>query len=78
MATARQTLLDAMNNKGCLGKAADEEPVFVLRAQDLLAADLVELWAIRAKSAGTDLDKVNEAYACAEEMRAWPDKKVPD
>ena len=31
--------------KGCLGKAADDEPVFILRAQDMLAADLVDKWA---------------------------------
>jgi hypothetical protein len=62
----------------CLQKLASNEPYFVLRAQDQEAADLVELWAIRAKAAGCKLDKVNEAFAIAEEMRAWPRQKAPD
>lgn len=69
---------NAANGRGCLGKAADAEPVFVLRGQDVLAADLVELWAIRAKSLGCSLDKVNEAFRLAEAMREWPVQKAPD
>ena len=33
------------NPFGCLGKAADDEPIFVLRGQDLLAPTLVRQWA---------------------------------
>lgn len=29
----------------CLNKAADQEPIFVLRANDELAADMVRTWA---------------------------------
>lgn len=54
------------------------EPVFMLRAQDALAADLVELWALRAKAAGCYNDKVRSAFAIAEEMRRWPTRKEPD
>jgi hypothetical protein len=35
----------AANGRGCLGRAADDEPVFVLRGQDMLAPDLIDLWA---------------------------------
>lgn len=62
----------------CLDKIGPDEPFFVLRGQDKLAAELVELWAIRAKLAGTPIDKVNEAFAVAEEMQNWPGQKAPD
>lgn len=68
----------ASQGKGCLGKADDNEPVFILRAQDALAADLVELWAIRANSAGTTHDKVREAHDLADDMRRWHKRKIPD
>ena len=68
----------AVRGEGCLGKAADDEPVFILRAQDSLAADLVEKWAIHARSLGCGNDKVQEAFALAEEMRRWPVRKNPD
>lgn len=68
----------AAQGKGCLGKAADDEPVFILRAQDALAADLVELWAIRARAANCPVDKVREAAELSEEMRRWPTTKYPD
>lgn len=78
MATAKIERERAAQGKGPLGKAADDEPVFVLRAQDELSADLVELWAIRAKSLGCPNDKINEAYALVEDMRAWPGQRAPD
>lgn len=73
--------MSTKNNPGhfdCLTKLGPEEPYFVLRAQDAEAADLVELWALRAKAGGCPLDKVNEALAVAEDMRRWPTRKVPD
>jgi hypothetical protein len=69
---------NAAAGKGCLGKAADDEPVFILRAQDALAAELVELWAIRARSAGCPVDKVREAQDLADQMMRWPVRKNPD
>lgn len=64
--------------KGCLGKAADDEPIFILRAQDMLAADLVDQWAIRAKSWGCPEAKVQEAKELANRMRRWTPRKYPD
>lgn len=80
MATKLETLLDAQAGKGCLGKAADDEPVFVLRAQDLLAPGLVEMWAIRAKKHGSE-KKASGAYAIADAMLKWQashPSKMPD
>ncbi|HYK54156.1 MAG TPA: hypothetical protein VEV38_11550 [Candidatus Eremiobacteraceae bacterium] len=73
--------MSTKNNPGrydCLAKLAPDEPYFVLRGQDAEAADLVELWALRAKTAGCDRDKVNEAMDVADEMRRWPKRKSPD
>jgi len=33
------------NPNSCINKAEDDEPVFVLRANDELAAETVEVWA---------------------------------
>lgn len=68
----------AARGEGCLGKAADDEPVFVLRAQDMLAADLVDTWATQAHVAGCKWDKVREARELAQAMREWPRRKNPD
>lgn len=65
----------------CYEKAADDEPVFVLRAQDMLAPEIVREWAYRALVAGTPIEKVQEARKCADEMENWQianSKKTPD
>lgn len=76
MATKLETMNQAIEGQGCLGKAAADEPVFVLRAQDIHAADLVEKWAIwNGQNAP---EKSAEAREVAAAMRAWPTKKAPD
>lgn len=56
-----------------------DEPVFVLRAQDNLADQLVDEWHIRAALSGKCAqDKINNANNIAEAMRAWGYKKDPD
>jgi hypothetical protein len=90
MALAKIEKQMAANGQGCLGKAADDEPVFILRAKDRLAPDAVEHW-IRlveqaAHQAGAsnprrDSLKLKEAQALAHQMRAWQASngcKVPD
>jgi hypothetical protein len=61
-----------------LPKIDPQEPIFVLRGQDVLAAKAVRDWASRALMAGCPPEKVREALKCAEEMEAWPNRKVPD
>lgn len=78
MGYGKQEREAAAQGKGCLGRAGDNEPVFVLRAQDMLAADLVETWATQASVAGCPGDKVVEARRLAQEMREWPSRKNPD
>lgn len=57
--------------------AEEGEPVFVLRAKDILAADVVEHWADMATIAGVNREKVEGARAIAAEMRAYPDRRKP-
>lgn len=84
MITKKEVLEAALRGEGCLGKAADDEPVFVLRAQDNLAADLVDQWAIQASVAIPNIGgsamghKVGEARLIADMMRHWPIRKNPD
>jgi len=64
--------------KGCIAAAHEDEPVFVLRAQDKLAPALVEAWARLASEHGCGIDKVQEALRCAAAMISWPSRKFPD
>lgn len=76
--TKRQVLEEAARNEGALGKAGLDEPIFVLRAQDIHAADLVEKWAIWTRAGNTPEHKVDEAFRIVEAMRDWPTRKQPD
>lgn len=78
MATKKETLEQALRGQGCLGKASDDEPVFVLRARDLLASASVDHWADEAELTGTPKKKVDEARVVARKMRAWSNRKYPD
>ncbi len=55
-----------------------DEPVFLLRAQDILAADAVDFWADALESNGGDLDTVEAVRDWAQRMREWNPKKMPD
>ena len=76
------TAKEALNGEGCLARAADDEPVFVLRAQDQAAANTVRDWAVRAKALGSPAEKVIQAFDDARAMDAWRNAhgggKVPD
>lgn len=58
-------------NFDCYSKADPNEPMFILLARDPLAPGLVDDWALRREISGEDPAKVQEAYDCAETMRAW-------
>ena len=71
----------------CLQKVSNEEPIFVLRAQDMLAPGLVRDWALLARARGMKPDgtvslalevKLQEALALADQMEKWPRRKYPD
>lgn len=82
--------MSTKHDDSCLAKAGDDEPIFVLRAQDELAPDIVDEWATRVNMcyamappsvrASIEL-KIQEARDLADAMRAWQKahgSKVPD
>ena len=59
----------------------EDEPVFLLRAQDIVAPGVVRHWAIQAEKSGANGDIVNAARVHAGLMVEWQTKhgcKVPD
>ena len=75
MATKKQEQDDPTST---LNKAFPDEPLFILRAQDLSAPGLVMQWANRAAKNGCPEAKVAEARKIAEAMEKWPVRKMPD
>jgi hypothetical protein len=68
----------------CLNKAADDEPLFVLRANDELAPDVVRHWVGRydlakggpGRMTAAQNKKCAEAMALARQMEAWRERSV--
>lgn len=74
---------------GCFAKAAMDEPLFVLRAQDKSAPQFVRAWAekfrqhhLKAGTTGYELaaaiTKHTEALSVADAMEAWKTRKQAD
>lgn len=87
MATKAEELKLAEQGTGVLGKANANEPVFILRGQDLIAPSVIRLWAdmldLAAKgySGGTKRRMTAKAHGArdlADRMEQWPSRKVPD
>lgn len=58
-----------------------DEPVFLLRSQDKLSADIVDFWADMAEDMGCGKEIVASARQQAVEMRRWQKEhayKTPD
>jgi hypothetical protein len=55
-----------------------DEPVFLLRAQDKVAADTVLYWAEMNEEAGGDPELTKLAHEHVQKMRAWAKKKPAD
>jgi hypothetical protein len=60
------------------GRIPEDEPVFLLRAQDILAPDLVAAWARQAARSGVSYKMSEMALEQADRMREWRKKKTPD
>lgn len=56
----------------------DDEPVFLIRAQDVVAADAVRAWADLNDAAGGDPKLSRLAREHATLMDQWPKKKHAD
>lgn len=64
-----------------LQKVGEDEPIFVLRAKDILAPSVINFWCDLAQEAGVPEEKIDEAQRCEDAMRAWVNRhgaKVPD
>lgn len=64
-------------------KVGYAEPVFILRAQDLLAPVAIDYWRRLLQDMTSEeninaLNKSGHAYDIARMMRLWPNRKVPD
>lgn len=60
---------------------AEDEPVFVLRARDMVAPGIVALWADRVEAMGGDPVTSERVRAWADEMAEWGlahGAKLPD
>ena len=55
-----------------------DEPVFLIRAQDMLSVDVVLYWASRNEAVGGDPKLTQLARQHAELMKKWPKKKKAD
>jgi hypothetical protein len=63
------------------GKIPADEPVFLIRAQDRVGPDIVDLWAQYAADVGAAPDIIIKAQKHAQKMRDWQREhgcKVPD
>lgn len=64
-------------NDKCIEKAADNEMLFVLRAQDVSSPKVVLHW-ISKNFETLPEDKLREAFECALAMRKFLNRKVAD
>ena len=60
------------------GLIPENEPVFLLRAQDKIAVDTVRFWAMLNKQMGGDPKLSEMAFGHAHKMDEWPVKKLAD
>ena len=75
MAIKRDEIADP---NSCLNRAADDEPIFVLRGKDPLFAKIVEEWAARSALAGLHDDRFREAFRYAQWARIWRKEHFPN
>lgn len=54
------------------GSLPADEPIFVLRAQDMVAFETVLDWIARARAAGASEAKITEAIEFAKQFEEWP------
>jgi hypothetical protein len=71
------TKAEALRQAGsCLNKARADEPIFVLRASDPIAAQVIRLWCAAAQDRH-EPEKVANAHAIADFFEQWFHGNVP-
>ena len=79
--TKRNELDAANRGDGPLGRAGDDEPVFIVRAHDALAVEVVGCWLDAARRVGVDARKIHGIERLLTDMHVWRGDngtKVPD
>lgn len=81
--TKKEVLEAAARGEGCLGRSADDEPVFVICARDITSTEAVLGWMQLAGGLGAGAEKLLDAARVAIAMTAWRNTrgrggKVPD
>jgi hypothetical protein len=72
MGLAKQEREMTARGEGPLGKARDDEPVFILRAQDRTMGPTLHVWIDANESfLGTDHPKIIEAKALLDKVGYW-------
>jgi hypothetical protein len=56
----------------------DDEPVFILRAQDKFAEETVRYYGSAAAGHGQPMKWAKRVDAARDAIAAWPKKKIPD
>ena len=59
-------------------KIPNKEPVFLIRAQDIVSADVVRFWAQKNAELGGSAELTKAAIEHAAKMDRWPKKKLAD
>jgi hypothetical protein len=87
MWTKKNALDEAARGEGCLGKARDDEPVFIVVGDDVTMPHVLRDWAMRVKQIALNRGepvpaKVDEAYRFANEVAVYQHNrdtvKLPD
>lgn len=74
--TGKYQIVDVQKTDGTW--IPDDEPVFVLRAQDILASIAVMQYADLYQAATGDFHHSSEIRAFAQVMTTWSPRKLPD
>lgn len=69
--------LESLRSRIAAGEIHPDEPLFVLRAQDITAAPLVRRWIRDAYNLGCTAVKLNAAGTLASQMEDWWPKQIP-
>lgn len=59
------------------GSLPANEPLFVIRAQDVLSVHIVNQWIMLANDMGVPAEKIGESNVLLVKMAIWPHKRIP-
>lgn len=68
---AAKLLADNTTDSACMVLAKETEPIFVLKANDPLAAKTVAFWIEESRKAKLHASKIVDAQECLREMLEW-------